>query len=180
MLKALELVDETTFELLNGYFFSNEDRQAAARVEINEIYEHFRLSLGTRYLPLGVVQYLTDQLLIKKKNKFDCYVMFAIVVLVMGDHVEKQLAKAEGIMGQIQSVIDNSQQDLGQSGVNINSLESLSPSKSAVNTRSKGVIKMKKAPEMGVESELTIKSLFESCKALIKKEDVVEAFSVVY
>lgn len=127
-----------------------------------------------------MAQYLTDQLLIKKKNKFDCYVMFAIVVLVIGDHVEKQLAKAEGIMDQGQSVVDNSQQDLGLSGVNINSLESLLPSKSAVNTRSKGVIKMRKVPDVGVESELTIKSLFESCKTLIKKEDVVEAFNVVY
>ena len=95
ILKAMELVDETTYELLNGYFFENEDREVAARMELNEVYEHFRLSLGARYLPFGVSQYLIDQLLIKKKNKFDCYVLFAIVILVLGDHIEKQLVGSQ-------------------------------------------------------------------------------------
>lgn len=49
------------------------------------------MSMMSRYLPLSSCQYLIDQLLIKKRMLVDMYVMFGIVVLVLGDHIEKLL-----------------------------------------------------------------------------------------
>jgi hypothetical protein len=56
------------------------------------MYEHFRLSLGSKYLPIQSAQFLIDQLLIKKRHKFDIYILFGIMVLALGDHIEKVLA----------------------------------------------------------------------------------------
>ena len=56
--------------------------------EVNECFEHFRLSLGSLYFPLSGCQFMVDQLLIKKFNKLDMYVFFIIMLMIMSDELE--------------------------------------------------------------------------------------------
>ena len=80
-MRTFEIVDKDTFELIKGSYLSQERQMA----EVNECFEHFRLSLGCVYFPLGASQFMIDQILIKKANKLDIYVFFVIMVMIMSD-----------------------------------------------------------------------------------------------
>ena len=41
------------------------------------------------YFPMGGAQFIVDQLLIKKKNILDMYIIFAIMLMIMSDDLEK-------------------------------------------------------------------------------------------
>lgn len=47
------------------------------------------MTMSCAYLPVSGAQFLIDQLLIKKKNKFDIYVLHAILFMIMSDDLEE-------------------------------------------------------------------------------------------
>jgi len=48
----------------------------------------FKLTSGCYYLPLEIGQFIADQLIIRKKCKFDMYTLFSIMILIISDEFE--------------------------------------------------------------------------------------------
>lgn len=79
-------MDADTFSLIEKCYLPYSESDNA---ELNECFELFRLSLTSLFLPLGTAEYIIDQLLIKRRNKFDMYIIFAIMAMILSDDLEK-------------------------------------------------------------------------------------------
>lgn len=76
MVRAIQLVDADSLQLLNATYTKDSKL-------LIQTFRDFMNSLGSSLLKLEVASYLIDQLLIKPQNRFDIFLVFAVVVLLV-------------------------------------------------------------------------------------------------
>ena len=86
--RAFSLVDLDTYEVVKECYLPYSEKKRGDG-DLNECFEHFRMTCTFAYFPIVGSQFIVDQLLVKRKNILDMYIIFSIMLMIMSDDLEK-------------------------------------------------------------------------------------------